>query len=75
MEVWLMAIYEVPARVKIEISDEADVSSGRRDLITLLTQQWLNICTGFNLKNAPDDPDGTTSIVGIKVFIEDGNTP
>lgn len=70
-----MATFEVPARVKIEVSDEVDVSQGRRNLITLLTQQWLNICAGYSLKNDQSGNNVTESIIGIKVLIEDGTTP
>lgn len=67
-----MAVFEVPARVKIEIPDEMDVSSGRRCFITLLTQEWLDIHTTFKIKNSQKDGEVGESLVDVSIQIEEG---
>lgn len=67
-----MAIFEVPARVKIEVPDEMDVSAGRRNFLTLLAQQWLNICAGYSI-DSEYGKSNKDKIIGVKVWIEDGS--
>ena len=60
-----MAIFEIPARLQITVPDETNIDAGRRDLLAVLAEQWLNTCSKFTL---PNDL-ANTKVIELKVSV------
>jgi hypothetical protein len=60
-----MAIFEIPARLQISVPDEYNLDAGRRDLLAVLAEQWINTCSEFTL---PNDL-GNKKVIQLKVSV------
>jgi hypothetical protein len=62
-----MAIFELPARITIEIPDEEDVHTARRMFLTTMAQEYLKLRHSFVVPNL-DKKREKDLIVNIEIL-------